>query len=63
MPKFCQFKTILELCFMGFYFWVNEKSLKERSLEYFGSSEHKVLPRNKNFIDNLSYEWKSSRGR
>ena len=39
------------------------KFLKERSLEHFGSSEHRVLPRNKSFIEILSYEWKDSRGR
>ena len=38
------------------------KSLKERSLGHFGSSEHKVLPRNKSFIEILSYEAKGSRG-
>ena len=43
---------------MGYYFCVNKKSLKERSLEHFGSSENKVLPRNKSFIEILSYEWK-----
>ena len=26
------------------------------SLEYFGSSEHKILQRNKSFIEILSYE-------
>ena len=29
------------------------KSLKEKSLQHFGSSEHKVLPRNKSFIEIL----------
>ena len=36
------------------YFFVSKKSLKERSLEYFGSSEHKNLPRNKRFIEIFS---------
>ena len=31
-----------------------KKSLKERSLEHFGSSEHKLLPRNKSFPEILS---------
>ena len=39
------------------------KPLKERSLENCGSPGHKVLPRNKNFIEILSYYWKGSRGR
>ena len=39
------------------------KSLKERSLEHFGSSQHKVLPRNESFIEILSYEWKRCCGR
>ena len=47
---------------MGYYFCV-KKSLKERSLEHFGSSEFKGLPRNKSFIEILSYKWKDSRGR
>ena len=53
MPKFCQFKTIFELYLMGYYFCVNKKISKMRSLEHFGSSEHKVLPRNKSLIEIL----------
>ena len=36
---------------MGYYFVSIRKSPKQRSLEYFGSSENKVLPRNKSFIE------------
>ena len=55
------------LLYSNYILWVINfvsirKSLKERSLEHFGSSEHKVLPRNKSFIEILSYEWKGSRG-
>ena len=32
---------------MGFYFCDKKKFLKERSLEHFGSSEHRSIPRNK----------------
>ena len=38
---------------MGYFFVSIRKSLKERSLEHFGSSEHKVIPRNKSFIEIL----------
>ena len=48
---------------MGYFFVSIKKALKERSLEHFVSSEHKVIPRNKSFIEILSYEWKGSRGR
>ena len=48
---------------MGYYFCVNKQISKKRSLEHFGSSELKVLPRNKSFIEILSYEWKGSRSR
>ena len=49
---------------MGYYFCVNKKiSRRERSHERFGSSEHKVLPRNKNLKQILSYDRKGSRGR
>ena len=42
--------------YLNYILWVIifvsiRKSLKERSLEHFGSSEHKVLPRSKSFID------------
>ena len=46
---------------MGYFFCV-KKSVRERSLEHFGSSEHKLLTP-KRFIEILSYEWKGSRGR
>ena len=48
---------------MGIIFVSIRKSLKERSFEHFGSSEHKELARNKSFIEILLYEWKGSRGR
>ena len=63
LSKFCHFKTIFELYLMGYYFVSIRISLKERSLEHFGASEHQVLPRNKNFIEILSYERKGSRDR
>ena len=59
MPKFCQFESIFELYLMGYYFCVNNKISQKRSLEHFGSSEHKVLPRNKSFKEILSYKWKA----
>ena len=63
MPKFSQFKTIFELYLMGYYFCVKKKISKKGSLEHFGSSEHKILLRNKSFIEIISYYWKHSRTR
>ena len=40
---------------MGYYFCVNEKICRKEIPEHFDSSEHKVLPQNKSFIEILSY--------
>ena len=54
LAKLCQFKTKFELYLMCYFFVSIRKSLKERSLDHFGLSEPKVLPRNKRFIEILS---------